>query len=417
MLAGDPERRTSSPETDFHGAAVSHQCNGPGGETQGLPNYQCDSIRSQIVMPFCWDGKNLDGVNGDHKSHVTYPNPGEGRNTYKWGDCPASHPVHLPALFFEVTYQTNLFKDDWYGNEQPFVFSNGDPTGYGFHGDFVNGWDQAALQKGLELCDDTWDASKGECTPHAFGIRSGAERGACRLPNIIDEVVDGVLPALPGCNPLASGPAKAVKVACAAPKFMNGKTPTAAKPAASSAAVVAAAPPATSVKAVVSPTKAAATPTKSSTAISKPVASAAAFPDLTKSKGYKYIGCGTDTMRGSRTLTGGMSWGADMTIEKCVATCKAGKFKFAGLEYGNQCFCGNSVAADRAPKAGVKGACAMPCAGSKTEVCGGPDAITLYEVCAGGACSNLVKKHSKRLAIGHSHHARSGLSRFVQVSS
>jgi hypothetical protein len=26
----------------------------------------------------------------------------------------------------------------WYGANHPFVFSNGDPTGYSFHGDFVS---------------------------------------------------------------------------------------------------------------------------------------------------------------------------------------------------------------------------------------------------------------------------------------
>lgn len=57
---------------------------------------------------------------------------------YDSGDCPSTHPVHLVSMFYEVTWRTDYFKDQWYGSEHPFVFSQGDPTGYGFHGDFVS---------------------------------------------------------------------------------------------------------------------------------------------------------------------------------------------------------------------------------------------------------------------------------------
>jgi len=70
----------------------------------------------------------------DHKSHVSYPVDGN----YDGGRCPKSHPVHLVTLFYEVYYDTKSFKDKWYGDGQPFVFANGDTTGYGYHGDFVS---------------------------------------------------------------------------------------------------------------------------------------------------------------------------------------------------------------------------------------------------------------------------------------
>ena len=41
-------------------------------------------------------------------------------------------------MFYEVTWSVDVFKDQWYGPNHPFVFSQGDPTGYGFHGDFVS---------------------------------------------------------------------------------------------------------------------------------------------------------------------------------------------------------------------------------------------------------------------------------------
>jgi hypothetical protein len=55
------------------------------------------------------------------------------------GACPASHPHRLITIFYEIIWNTPDFADMWYGNEQPFVLAQGDPTGLGFHGDFLNG--------------------------------------------------------------------------------------------------------------------------------------------------------------------------------------------------------------------------------------------------------------------------------------
>ena len=58
-------------------------------------------------------------------------------STYNGGSCPDSHPKRFISLFYEVTWDVNDFKDMWPDNKWPFVFSNGDDTGYGLHGDFV----------------------------------------------------------------------------------------------------------------------------------------------------------------------------------------------------------------------------------------------------------------------------------------
>ena len=47
---------------------------------------------------------------------------------YNNGRCPSSHPVHMISIFFETIYQTGNFADEWYGDSQPFVFAQGDPT-------------------------------------------------------------------------------------------------------------------------------------------------------------------------------------------------------------------------------------------------------------------------------------------------
>ena len=72
----------------------------------------------------CWDGKNLDSP--DHTSHVSYPASGTFESN---GPCPATHPVKLPQLMFEVIWDTTAFNDKqlWpQDGSQPFVFSQGD---------------------------------------------------------------------------------------------------------------------------------------------------------------------------------------------------------------------------------------------------------------------------------------------------
>ena len=100
-------------------------------ETKGFQTdrYFCkNGFRMQVFFPMCWDGRNLDSP--DHHSHVAYP------TDYNGGDCPSTHPVRLPGVFFEAFYSVDQFPHGQ--GTQPFVLANGDPTGYGFHGDFVS---------------------------------------------------------------------------------------------------------------------------------------------------------------------------------------------------------------------------------------------------------------------------------------
>jgi len=36
--------------------------------------------------------------------------------------------------------------------KQPFVLAMGDTTGYGYHSDFLNGWDRRVLQEAIDTC-------------------------------------------------------------------------------------------------------------------------------------------------------------------------------------------------------------------------------------------------------------------------
>jgi hypothetical protein len=327
MLAGDPMLRSFSDTLEQK--AINFNCLGTSNpETNEMPNYNCpNGLRSQVFFPSCWNGKDLDSP--DHKSHMAYPDRVDS------GKCPSTHPKRLISLFYEVVWDTNPFADQWYDGHQPFVFSTGDMTGYGYHGDFVNGWDVNLLQKAIDQCTNL--SGRVEDCP-LFDLMPDDTASACKIPSSVDEQIFGKLDALPGCNPATAGPAKAVKVTgCGAP---------------------------TNIGAPENP-----------------------FVDLTVSKKFEYIGCGTDKL-GGRTLTGPSEDKPDMTVEKCVDFCKAAGYSIAGTEYGTQCYCGNTLPADRAPQDGLMGDCFMKCGGDATENCGGAGTISLYQKC-GATCSNV----------------------------
>lgn len=86
----------------------------------------------RIAFPDCWDGERLDSE--DHQSHMDYS---EG------GACPDSHPVAVPQLTFEVHYPIT-------GEPSELALASGGVRS--MHADFVQAWDQAALEREVRAC-------------------------------------------------------------------------------------------------------------------------------------------------------------------------------------------------------------------------------------------------------------------------
>ncbi|KAJ6549867.1 WSC domain-containing protein [Mycena capillaripes] len=65
----------------------------------------------------------------------------------------------------------------------------------------------------------------------------------------------------------------------------------------------------------------------------------------------------------------------NMTVESCLDSCAAGGYILAGVEFGDECYCGNALLYVY----GVSEACDMACSGNTSEFCGGPKALNLYQ--------------------------------------
>ncbi|KAJ9474296.1 hypothetical protein PHBOTO_004349 [Pseudozyma hubeiensis] len=89
-----------------------------------------------------------------------------------------------------------------------------------------------------------------------------------------------------------------------------------------------------------------------------------------------YRGCFND-VTWARVLPVQISSLPDQTVEKCTAQCLAAGYSIAGVEYGQECWCGNAMALSTTKQA-TDAPCNMPCTGNATEMCGAGNLINVY---------------------------------------
>jgi hypothetical protein len=265
---------------------VSFAClssSGPLNEQPYMFRTDCDDgLRAQIQFQSCWDGINL---YKQDQSHVAYLSDIDN------GYCPPGYPVLLMHLFFEVLYSVNNIDTSDGGY---FVFGNGDTTGYGFHGDFINGWDMDIQRAAIAQCATTASGAISDCPPLYASDDPYFNINCPEQPPIFNETVHGLLKALPGCNPPTGGAVAAPQNICpvqpAINYINNNYNYTRVIP----------------------------------------------YPGLLIGN-WSYVGCSFD-MASTRAL-GGPSYASTsgMTIETCTAYCQSQNYLYAGLEYSTQC--------------------------------------------------------------------------------
>ncbi|KAL8878557.1 MAG: hypothetical protein Q9198_003654 [Flavoplaca austrocitrina] len=176
-----------------------------------------DGIRLELQFPSCWNGE-MDGGE-DHKDHVAYPEWING------GNCPAGFDKRFPQLMYETIVATEKF----IGKGGKFVLGNGDPTGYGYHGDFISAWADGALDKAVAECTDLSGEMK-KCPVFEFA----EDASSCAIESLPDELKDelneGPMSSLPGGCEIQSGPERARKGKGASGSSSGGKSKGASSP-------------------------------------------------------------------------------------------------------------------------------------------------------------------------------------------
>lgn len=334
MVAGSPTRDTYN-ASNFADQAISFVCLDYSGTVSNNPAY---AQRQDINFPdinMCQDGIRLqvffpqcwDGVNldsPDHTSHMAYP-----VDTYDGGHCPESHPVHTVAIFYEQVVPVSNFN---YWGQGAYVISTGDPTGLTYHADFLMGWDQSVLQDSVDNCHNM-NGDITLCQVLVPYINEDAA-SACTLDaQVVDEDVGlgDEIAALPGCNPVRTDFSTAASCAdLASPGFFNPVAPL--------------------------------TP------------------------GWTDVGCISEGTNG-RVLTGASTTSTNMTANYCAGFCGSQGFTYAGIEFGDECYCGDSFSNGANGSVTNWYECSSPCAGNpEFEKCGGPQMLEILQ--SGGSAAS-----------------------------
>lgn len=374
------------------------------GEGWGFPFEDCDAyaspMRTDVHFPSCYNPKaGLD----DYKNNMAFPTAaGDDKH-----DCPEGW-IHTPHIFFETYWNTHGLVDrykDLVGKESPFVFANGDATGFSVHGDFVSGWDEEALQQIIDNCN-AGHAGIHTCPGLIGGVND--ESKSCKIECPIDEKIDGKLDKLPGNNPIkgwnygtggsgsgSSGNNLAVDIESSAPSPTN----VVKQPVTSQAQTTT----------VIQTTTVQSTTTVYISAVSAAKPTDAATDG--KAVGdFKYAGCYKDAS--DRVLSGVIRANLGrVNNTACVAHCSSKGFSVAGTEYGGECYCGNELSKVEELD---DSKCSMTCDGDDADKCGGDWALSVYTK-SGKVLARDVHEESHRRRHVHNHymhHRRTPAGRF-----
>lgn len=96
-------------------------------------------VETYLDFPTCWNGRDLDSAN--HRDHMAFA---------VGLVCPSSHPVVVPRLEFLITYPVNGTGLSLGGTLNGVNVTSA--PGYTFHGDFMNAWDPAELERRVRNC-------------------------------------------------------------------------------------------------------------------------------------------------------------------------------------------------------------------------------------------------------------------------
>ena len=137
MISGNANLRQDDGSFGVGGNQLNWVCHDGGSnpEAVGFPKgfTNCDNYGFAVSMrfPSCWNGKDFDAASP--LAHMDFPINKDGL-----AGCRAGFNVkRFPEIFFEGYYNIKSFNGLYGRDDTPWVLAQGDPTGYGFHMDFV----------------------------------------------------------------------------------------------------------------------------------------------------------------------------------------------------------------------------------------------------------------------------------------
>jgi len=425
------------------------------GAGAGFPDQNCDGLysplRTDCHFPSCY---NPAAGLSNFKENMAFPSSA-GLTGGKL-DCPPGW-IHIPHLFMEVYWNTQVFADMWTPGQgkQPFVLSNGDATGYAYHCDFFGGWDTDVLQNIIDNCN-AGDAGMNLCPNVGTTDTSGSS--VCTVPNLVPEQITGVLSKLPGDNPLTgwgygtgtsgsssgsssdssgSGSSGSGLSESSASSMSTSHTTTSTSHTTTSTSHTTTSTshtttstshtttstshtttstlhkttsttgnPKTSTRtsdtgSATSPTSTGGTTGTGGCSTSSSSTSADNNPGIVDYPGWSYFGCYSDDSS-ARVLNGiTLAWlghpGA--TTSECIEYCSSKGYSMAGTEWASQCFCGNEL--DGSCQIS-EDECNMKCNDDESQICGGSLALSVYQKTA-----SKTKQHKGRHLREHLHNRHS----------
>ncbi|RXK35703.1 hypothetical protein M231_07031 [Tremella mesenterica] len=120
------------------------------------------------------------------------------------------------------------------------------------------------------------------------------------------------------------------------------------------------------------------------------------YEDTIDSSEWYALGCaldGDNRIISDYILTGQ----TNLTIDSCLTTCEDKGFTYAGVEFGEECYCGNKLPTSLNYK---DGGCTVVCTGNSGEMCGGEWTLDLYELVSGSTSCNSTPSATTSLQAG-----------------
>jgi len=144
ILTGNPKAKTNAEmqNVNWH-CHVPSTGTGHSWNSKSIPNCNVgENLVMAMDFPRCWDGKNLDSPN--HKDHMSRAVS---------GSCPATHPVAIPQITFNMRFKVTKPNEalTWRLSSDNYAY-NGTNAGYSAHADYVAGWNQEFMGLLVKNC-------------------------------------------------------------------------------------------------------------------------------------------------------------------------------------------------------------------------------------------------------------------------